>query len=298
MRALIVGEGQLGGAVRDQLPGSAGIGGTPWGDPAQARHHVAAAVAGFMAVPGPRCVLWCAGAGIVGSSEIALANERSILRSVLETVDRHGGIDRLFLASSAGGVYGGNLGLCNEATPPRPLSDYGRAKLLQEAMVTDWARATGTPTLIGRITNLYGPRQNLLKPQGFISHLLAAMQRQHSFVYTVPASTLRDFVYADDVGARIASWAASPTGRNSIDVKILAADQSLSLAHVAALASRVTRRPARVLFTFNPLSVQPAAVRLRSSVIVPGLPEHGNRPLEHGLWQTWQNLLRADRARR
>lgn len=299
MKALIIGRGQLGSAVFDALSGADTVRETPWADPGAAADHVADAVRAFTRRDGPKCILWCAGAGIVGTGAEALTAERAVLERALSTVNEPGAIDRFFLASSAGGLYAGNTGLCTEQTEPIPTSDYGRSKLIQEAMVTDWADATRTPVLIGRISNLYGPRQNASKPQGFITHLLLSMQRQRPFVYTVPSSTLRDFVYTDDVARRVARWAESPQDLEArVDVKILGADQSMSLGHVATLASRVTRRPSRVLFTRRPGVQQPAAVRIRSTATVPGLPAGPTRSLELGLWQTWQALLRADRLGR
>lgn len=40
-----------------------------------------------------------------------------------------------------------------------------------EQAAADFANATGKPVLVGRIAKLYGPRQNLSKPQGLISHI-------------------------------------------------------------------------------------------------------------------------------
>ena len=300
MRSLVIGRGQLGGAVADCLPGVTTIADVPWNDTGLACDLIVERVVGFLAEPGPATVLWCAGAGVVGTSAAALADERSILQAVLDAgAGAPGTLDRFFLASSAGGVYAGNEGLCTEQTEPIPISDYGRSKLIQEQMVTEWAHASGVHTLIGRISNLYGPRQDRRKPQGFISHLLAAMLAQRPFLYTVPASTLRDFVYADDVGARLARWAThARNGPSGVQLKILSSDQSVSLAHVATMAGHVTRRPPRVLFARRPGSGQPAAVRVRTSVDVGGLPDRGNRPLEHGLWLTWQALLRSNRSDR
>jgi UDP-glucose 4-epimerase len=161
-------------------------------------------------------------------------------------------------------------------------------------MVAGWAEHTGVEVLIGRISNLYGPRQNLFKRQGFISHLLGSMHHQQPFVFSVPASTIRDFVYTDDVGARVGGWltCAEPAARR-LTVKILAAERSASLAHVSVTASRVTHRAPRVLFAPRGGFDQPAVIRFGSTE---ALALNASRPttsLEHGLWLTWQALLRS-----
>ena len=107
-----------------------------------------------------------------------------------------------FLASSAGGVYAGASGPpFTEHTEPAPISAYGRAKLRSEEIATEFAVRTSTALLVGRLANLYGPGQNLDKPQGLVSQLcLAQLTRQPLTVY-VPLDTMRDYLFVDDAAA-------------------------------------------------------------------------------------------------
>ena len=85
---------------------------------------------------------------MVGIPVDHLAAETETLRFFLDRLDA--ALDessiflagRVFLASSAGGVYGGSAEHpSTKATPPRPISDYGLAKLSQKNMVLEWAPA-------------------------------------------------------------------------------------------------------------------------------------------------------------
>jgi UDP-glucose 4-epimerase len=240
-------------------------------------------------------VCWTAGSGVVGSSEEVLLRERECLRAVLDELHRLKRTTpqlKLFLASSAGGVYAGVEGVADERTQPAATSAYGRSKILQEDMVADWAARSDGSVLIGRISNLYGPGQDLAKPQGFISHLLVAMLGRREFTLTVPGHTIRDFVFTDDVARRIATWLSSPTSDSSVVTKVLASGRSTSLARVARIAARVTRLPTKVLFAQpSAAAVQPTMLRFVSRELVRLDENHPARTLECGVRDTWQAIL-------
>ena len=175
------------------------------------------------------------------------------------------------------------------------MSDYGESKLIQDSRVADWAQTTGVRTMIGRISNLYGPRQNLGKPQGFISHLCAAIAKRTSFTLAVPASTIRDFVYTDDVAARVSMWAQlPPEGESTAEVKILAAGRSVTLGNVVAMTTAVARTPVRVHISSGAAPVwQPPALRFRSHVLTRLERSCPERSLEEGIRGTWMKALRS-----
>jgi nucleoside-diphosphate-sugar epimerase len=94
-----------------------------------------------------------------------------------------------------------------------PLSAYGELKLHQEATARLMLEGV-CAVLVGRVSNLYGPGQNLAKLQGLISRLaLAAATRQPLNIF-VSLDTLRDYIYVDDVveANLLASRASTPSG--------------------------------------------------------------------------------------
>ena len=114
-------------------------------------------------------VVWCAGAGVVGTSSQALANESAVWERFLQdlgtALDEHGAQalpGRVVLASSAGGVFGaGGQAPFTEESPCQPVSGYGVAKLRQEQALAAWSRQRpSVSTLTVRISNLYGPGRN------------------------------------------------------------------------------------------------------------------------------------------
>jgi UDP-glucose 4-epimerase len=240
------------------------------------------------AAGGPWRVLWCAGTGVPATPQDVLDAELRVLGALLDALADHlatgnpplsrAGV--VFLASSAGAVYGGSAAPpFDEHTEPVPLSHYGWAKLAQEQIVRDFSTRTGISTLIGRISNLYGPGQNLGKAQGIISHLCRAhLTGQPASIY-VSMDTIRDYIYVDDCAAKITDglrlMGAGQLGGPSL-TKILAAQQGTTLAAVLGYCQRVFKRRPRVVLGSSVLSsVQAHDLRLRSVVA----PEIDCRPL-------------------
>ena len=153
--------------------------------------------------------------------------------------------------------------------PPRqqPISPYGQAKLLTEQVASDFARSTGTPLLIGRIANLYGPGQNLTKPQGLISQLCRShLIRQPLSIY-VPLDTGRDYLFVDDAARLVLAGLDWVVEQGGIQVKIMASQRSTTVAAILAELRRVSKRRPEVVLGSSPLARYSARdLRFRSVV--------------------------------
>ena len=157
---------------------------------------------------------WCAGVGHVGASDGALRAEDRLLESALAVLaaaePSHPGV--FSFASSAGAIYAASEEpYSTEVTPPAPLSEYGRAKLRQEALIGDRLAVAGTAVPLHlRISNLYGRGQELVKPQGLLSHLVANTLRRQPTTIFVPLDTSHDYLHASSA-ARMAVFATDET---------------------------------------------------------------------------------------
>ncbi len=240
----------------------------------------------------PWRIVWCAGAGIIGTERPELEHETATLRSILDTLDSPGTV---FLTSSAGGVFGGATDVpITETSSPAPLSDYGRNKLTQEDLVRSWATDSGGRAVIGRVANLYGPGQRLDKAQGLISQIcLATLVRRPISLY-VSLDTLRDYLYVDDcsrivVGCLAAAETLEP---GTTITKILATGTSVSIGAVLGQVRRVMARPAAVVLIRSSRSAQQGnALAFRSSVL-PTTSNFPFTPLPVGIHRTSEYLRR------
>jgi UDP-glucose 4-epimerase len=262
----------------------------PWTDPDQAALVLADTARALLAAAGdgPWQVIWCAGAGVTGSSAESFEAEHSLLVAALEGLHaRPAQAARgvFFLASSAGGVYAGaGAAPYDESSPTKPLAAYGWAKLRAEQTVTDWARG-GTSVVIGRIANLYGPGQNLDKPQGLVSQLCAAYLERRPASIWVSLDTLRDYLYAPDCAQMVldcldraraerpsrtlpgAEASVEDVVEDVVVTKILATQRAITIGAVIAELRRIFRRRPSIVLGASPVSaLQARDLSLRSRV--------------------------------
>jgi UDP-glucose 4-epimerase len=135
------------------------------------------------------------------------------------------------------------------------------------------ASSSGVDLLIGRFSNLYGPGQNLSKPQGLIAHVgRAALRREPVSIY-VPLDTIRDYLFAADAGRMVVEAiklretsrrGGAPPGTTT---KIFASEVETTVASVLRAWRQVLRRPLRISFSGSPVGrLQPRVLSFRSRV--------------------------------
>lgn len=111
---------------------------------------------------------------------------------------------RLIFASSGGTVYGDvQNDYAIESMIKHPLSPYGVSKLCAEQYL-DYLRITHSlDTVILRLSNVYGPRQNPHGESGVIAIFLDKLHRGEPITINGDGQQIRDFVYVTDVAHAI-----------------------------------------------------------------------------------------------
>lgn len=243
-------------------------------------------------------IYWCAGTGVISSNSEALREEVLTFQKLLDAaalsateVLQRGSI---FLASSAGGVYGGSTGApFDEFSATSALGDYGRAKLATEDALRAFSRSTGVLCLVGRISNLYGPGQSLAKPQGLVSHLCLSVLTRKPLSVFVSLDTLRDYFYVDDCAdLAIASCQRLRDERSDtrFHIKVMASGRSVSIgALLSQFRQIIGRRPDIIMGSSSYATQQSRDLRLRS-LYWTELDEHSTVNLADGIARTLQDL--------
>jgi UDP-glucose 4-epimerase len=250
----------------------------PWVRPSRLRDALARELQAFLGAARAGydawAILWCAGAGVIQTPAAALEAESLTFEWFLSDLSAHlsgAGTPMpgfLTLASSAGGVYGKYSGPLAEDTPCQPLSEYGRQKLRQENALRAWSETRPELRwLVGRFSTLYGPGQNLAKPQGFISQLIRALLFRRPMHIYVPLDTQRDFLYVLDAARHLLRCVgyllSTPAPLRA--TKIFASGRSVSLSEVVALLGRISKQPIRILGSpGTSASVHPEKLSFRS----------------------------------
>jgi UDP-glucose 4-epimerase len=167
------------------------------------------------------------------------------LLNLLELM-RGRGIPVVF-ASSGGVVYGeAEVRPTPEATPKRPFSPYGVAKLASEYYLSYYGLVHGLRYVALRYGNVFGPRQNPEGEAGVVSIFCGKVLRGEPLTVFGTGLQDRDFVYVEDVAE--VNWLAS---RILLEGRVMAAADEL----VDGPAFNVgTGRPTTVLDLVSGLS--------------------------------------------
>jgi UDP-glucose 4-epimerase len=274
----------------------------PWNDPAAAKTALAEAALAFaqLAQQRPWIIAWCAGAGVTGTSQEELDAELEVFRSALQSISATlctpgSAQGRFFLASSAGGVYAGSANPpYSEESTPQPLAPYGFAKLAAEKAAAEFASATGTRVLVGRAANLYGPGQNLSKPQGLISVFAKAHLTGQPVSVYVSLDTLRDYIYITDASKLVVDGVdrlgQADVGSGQTVIKIIATQRADTIGAVIGACKTVFKRRPRIVLGASPYAkAQAQDLRFRS-VVWPELDRRPFTPLAVGIDATVRDM--------
>ena len=229
----------------------------PWHDRDAAVAAIDAQARGFRDASGDRpwAIVWAAGAITVASGEQQARYEAEAFEACLASIARQlpSGPGSVVLVSSAGGLHAGSQQPPFDAgTAPAPTSPYGRAKLAQEqcaASLLDGA----APLVIARVSNAYGPGQDLGKPQGIVSRLArSAVLREPANVF-VPLSTVRDYVYVDDAARSLLAWAnVARVGSEAMRTVVVASGAGTSIAQLIRIVNDVAHRKVPIALGSHP----------------------------------------------
>ena len=273
-----------------------------WKNPERLRAQFEAATLEFLA--GLRSgddwdIYWAAGVGSMSSSQADLSGETVALDGLLASLGQclsECGVPGVFaFASSAGALYAGSQDFeITEATPVTVVNDYAVAKLAQERLLETFVSGQSlVRVLVARFSTLYGPGQALGKRQGLLSHIARCALRHQPVEIFVPLDTLRDYLFIDDAALDfIDSSHTLRMARDRLQVRIIAAERSVTISEIVETFNRLNKRRLRLVCNRNSLSAlyAPKVVYRSVSPLTAGRDIH-----RHTLLEGAAALLRAER---
>lgn len=237
----------------------------------------------------PRCraVVHAASSSTPGSSA-AQPQLDGNLRTTLALVEALQELpDRLLLfLSSAGTLYGDRDAPAREGDPLRPRSYHGAGKAAAEHFLGAWAAQYGGSAVLLRPSNVYGPGQSANNGFGIIPAAFDCALRGQPLSIWGDGSTVRDYLYVDDLLALCESALRCPLGTGT-HVFNAASGKGMALSalldSIEAATGRVIERrhaPARRV-DIRAITIDAAAARAAFGWS-PAIP------LDEGLRRTWQ----------
>ena len=169
-------------------------------DAAEAVYHVAGQTAVTTSVANPREDFEINALGTFNALEAA----------------RHAADNPVFIFTSTNKVYGGmeDVAIVEEATryayvdhlwgidESRPLdfhSPYGCSKGAADQYVRDYARIYGLPTVVFRMSSIYGPHQFGVEDQAWVAYFVIAAVKGWPITIYGDGKQVRDVLYVDDL---------------------------------------------------------------------------------------------------
>lgn len=181
----------------------------------------------------PVRILWTAGGAGFSASEEQVSAEFRSFAAVVATAERlasalpHADVG-FFAISSAGGLFEGQR-LVDQESRPEPRRPYGRLKASQEQILLDGSERFAKR--IYRISSVYG-RIDPQHRMGLIPTLLHDGLRRRVSTIVGSASTLRDFVWLDDIGRFLAAELLGSRRQGEPVISYLCSGRSTSLGEV------------------------------------------------------------------
>lgn len=119
-------------------------------------------------------------------------------------------IKKFIFLSSGGTVYGLKSGYINEDTAKTPFSPYGIFKSTMEQLLEYYNQRYGLNYDIFRVSNVYGPGQNVALGLGVINTWLEKIIKKEQLVLFGDGKHIRDYVYVEDVAEVLALSVSKP----------------------------------------------------------------------------------------
>lgn len=242
-------------------------------------------------------IAWCAGQGSFASKTEDLKNENLYLEAVLEEISNSAIPNGVFFyTSSAGAIYTNPRGnVVDENSPSSAANDYGHHKLDQENIVAQFAQRTKIRSINGRVVSIYGPNQNLQKPQGLISRLCLDTLRHESTDIFVPLGTTRNYLFVTDAAEMIARYIEfvhhQDDGKiENCTTKIFCGSQSYSISSIIQTVNTVSKRKTLIRSRIDPKSLQYPEHFNIQSVVHPDLSRFCSTTLVSGISAVYHGI--------
>lgn len=228
-------------------------------------------------------LVWSAGrAGFAGAEE-DFRQEIESFKSILAFAQSLAALPaqppvRFHLISSAGGLFEAQHHV-SPTSIPKPLRAYGRAKLEQETLLAGLPKHVAR--VVYRLSSVYGFSKGGDR-LGLIGTLIqSAINNRTTPIFGKP-ETLRDYVFADDVGKFVAQRIAARGGAS--ETLLLASGKPSSVAEVIGLIEHVLDRKLLLQFELGD--------NTSSNTFAPaaGPVDWRPTPLETGVAQTAMRL--------
>jgi UDP-glucose 4-epimerase len=129
------------------------------------------------------------------------------------------GVGRFLFVSTGGAIYGETDRLPTpEDETPRPLAPYGQSKHCAEGYCGLYTRLHGLSTVVLRLGNVYGPRQDPLGEAGVVAIFAGKLLDGETARINGDGKQTRDYVFVGDVVSAALAALADPQATGAFNI--------------------------------------------------------------------------------
>lgn len=217
-------------------------------------------------------IIWAAGKTTmrsgVSSTQVETDNFKTFLQILNKIINQRKYYGAFGFASSAGGIYTqsqespvSEFSITSASTP------YAIDKLNQEKALIAWALNCPycTKLLVARISNLYGPMQDINKKQGLISQIIRCLKNSEVLTIFSSMETSRDYIWSDDA-AKIFLWHLQQENiTTSNPIRIIANETSHTISEILGFFHSITGALPRINLSEEPITyIYPEIISFKS----------------------------------
>lgn len=162
-------------------------------------YHLAAQVAVTTSVLDPREDFEINALGTLNVLEAARRCKNEPIVVFASTNKLYGALESIEVLDEGGRYDFANIQGVSESYPMDFHSPYGCSKGAADQYVRDYARIYGLPTVVFRMSCIYGPRQFGNEDQGWLAHFLISSLLGRPITIYGDGKQVRDILYADDL---------------------------------------------------------------------------------------------------
>ena len=128
-------------------------------------------------------------------------------------------VRRVVYISTGGAAYGDTDVIPTpESHPPRPASPYGISKVSAERYVELWRSLNDRESVILRLANVYGPRQNAEGEAGVVAIFTERARDGQTCIVNGDGDQTRDFVFVGDVAKAVHRAVEQPNVEGTLNI--------------------------------------------------------------------------------
>ncbi|WP_278381276.1 NAD-dependent epimerase/dehydratase family protein [Chryseobacterium arthrosphaerae] len=193
-------------------------------------------------------VIWLVHASVPSTQDESLVDDFSLnVSPIVKFLEKAGSfinLKKFIYLSSGGTVYGDTLNHepIKETHQQNPISNYGLSKSIAEKYIEYITKGKPFETVVLRPSNVYGPYQNLVKPQGIIGYALKSIKNNTTLDLYDDGRVIRDFIYVEDLADAVGKFFTNDSKPGEVSFYNVGSNEGYSIKDILNKIEKITEK--------------------------------------------------------